>query len=387
MKQIFIVLAMLLFARAASASTPTYGGGRVIANPHVVLVDWNSQMHADVLAAAKGEYNALSRNQSVVNFLQEFNTPTQTFGAWRAFDDYYPITPFNRNTHLYDVGSGTDIYSELIAQITLRQLPAPDSNTLYVVHLPIGYTVTTIQGDSCASWCGIHWNGPNQTVPYVIVPDFTQSACATTCGDHTISPISNMQSTISHEVMETVTDPYSDAWNRPEIGDGCSEPLYPGHSHSLLQNPLGPPVVSQKMWSDLHGFCSPIEPATICCSPLLGATASCVAVGAGEACGLNGNNLDGEIPIVLGSLFSLSAYEFSCTTYPGGIDAPGSGDCATFSGYYSPASLGAHVCFDTTNRPRIPIERCVNHVCTQLHSYMDIHNRMCADGIANVIGQ
>jgi hypothetical protein len=398
MQRLFILFAILLFARTASAqqTVPTvYGGGHVLSNPRVIVVDWNGGMGAAAKQAAMDEYNALSRSTSVINFLQEYNPNSQgefPFGAWWP-PEYHAITAFNTRTHLYDIFAGTDIYAELIAQITLGFLPHADRNTFYAVHMPPGYRVTTQEGDSCNSWGGIHWNGPNNTIPYVIIPDYSQGTCNALFGDPKLTYLQNLQATISHEIMETVTDPYNPNGWMPEIGDACIYAIIPWAGRSLLKDPItGQSVYTQKMWSNAQKSCVPIEPTTVCCAPGLGSSSTCYSAGAGEKCGLLWGYLDAEIPIVPGSLFSLSASYFNCFQLPvGGIQAVGAGQCSQFAGFYSPAGT-ASVCYGTDQPLRGHLVRkCVHQngslVCSNLHSYVNVHNALCGDGITDVRGQ
>jgi hypothetical protein len=394
MQRILIALAILLFARTASAST--YAGGTLITSPRLVLVDWGGQLAAPEKAAAEAVDNALSRSPSVVNWLQQYNIQNQTFATWTPFNDYYAITPFNKNTSLNDVGAGWDVRNEIVNQLLFGYLPQETSSTIYVVHLPVGYTVHTAAGDSCVSggWCGIHWFDVNQ-IKYAIIPDLTTGYCSQHCGETTNTTDQNLQAVISHEVLETVTDPYANGWTGPEIGDPCNATITPGRSASLLYNPLGGYTTTQKMWSNKDNACAPLEPTTLCCETT-GAQTPCTSVGQGETCSINGNNTTNtSVPIVTGSVYSLQVRTQVVSSWQPTIAAPACNTSAIFSGAYSPmARSQATACFQLPVNGNFPnlVQSCIGGqkrcasgyvaegggvCCAPDTSFINSHNALC----------
>ena len=128
---------------------------------------------------------------------------------------------------------------ELDAQVQAGVLPPYDAtgNTIYAVHFPPGITITDVTtpthvsiGTSCVQWCGYHdfhfQSSPFELLTWTVLPDFSQNAaCAASCGQGT--PFHTYMQVQSHELFETVTDPYSVGWvNRcpgggEEVADVC----------------------------------------------------------------------------------------------------------------------------------------------------------------------
>lgn len=113
----------------------------------------------------------------------------------------------------------------LLAQyIGAGSLPKPDSETVFVLFLPDGVSVTLGQDSSCTTFCGYHdyfMLSDGTTVYYAVLPF---PSCAGCLGPFTT--LDALTSTTSHEVCEAVTDPipgtgwYDD--QNGEIGDICA---------------------------------------------------------------------------------------------------------------------------------------------------------------------
>jgi hypothetical protein len=116
---------------------------------------------------------------------------------------------------LDDAPTGGSVRALLQDYFTNGLLPAPDAETIYVIHFPASTTIV-VDGfaQSCQFFSGYHASfqaslpgGHTATVPYVVAP--TCSA-----GD------ADLTSTVSHELIETATDPVDPD---PAIGgDGYS---------------------------------------------------------------------------------------------------------------------------------------------------------------------
>jgi hypothetical protein len=138
------------------------------------------------------------------------------------------------------------ISSELYAQITAGALPPPlpSGDTYYVVHFPPLVTIVDQDspghvsiGTSCVQWCAYHdfytnvTNNPATGAPtfftFSVHPDMSQSpGCLAGCGVGDMIEIYTQ--VVSHEVTETVTDPYNAGWKNAcpvgaeEIVDVCA---------------------------------------------------------------------------------------------------------------------------------------------------------------------
>ena len=101
-----------------------------------------------------------------------------------------------------------------------------------MIHFPSTVTVTATLSDqwcgtSCVDFCGCHQytqqviNGFENKFVFGIIPDISSGGCASGCGTDTW--LNNTYSTASHELAESITDPYVDGWlpNGEEIGDAC----------------------------------------------------------------------------------------------------------------------------------------------------------------------
>ena len=124
---------------------------------------------------------------------------------------------------------------ELAAQQRAGVLPAPDplGNTIYAVHFPPGITITDpLIGNSCVQWCAYHDFYINQAehryFTFTVTPDLSQDpTCMGACGIGT--PLEVYTENLSHELLETVTDPWGGSgWENTcsaqaaEIADVCT---------------------------------------------------------------------------------------------------------------------------------------------------------------------
>jgi hypothetical protein len=144
-----------------------------------------------------------------------------------------------------------DIAPELRAQIAAGVLPRDSMNYVYVLHFPPGVNIVDETynyidnfgnpqlhvniGSSCVQYCAYHDMDLRITptsspdfIAFVVMPDFTQNAsCLTGCGTGT--PFDVYTKVLSHELLETVSDPYGVGWfntcpaGSEEIADPCTE--------------------------------------------------------------------------------------------------------------------------------------------------------------------
>ena len=181
-----------------------YYGGHVISNPKVYAVYWGSSVDSSVTSGNPAFLKAMT-NSSLFEQLAEYNTNTNggtnQFIGRGTFGGSFTITPSNTSTSIAD----SDISSELDAQITAGNLPAPDANTIYMTYFPAGVTISQGSGTSCQDFCAYHgtWTRNNQSVYYGVFPDFSGS-CSSGCGTGTL--FQNMCSASTHELAEATTD-------------------------------------------------------------------------------------------------------------------------------------------------------------------------------------
>jgi hypothetical protein len=197
-----------------------YGGGPVLSNVRVVIVFWTANVDATVQTQIGDFYSDLV-NGPFIDRLQEYGRP-------------FPIGPGTVSgpiviipSHSSTVIDDSDIQAELAAQIAAGVLPAPDANTLFVVHFPPGIAVTIGADTSCFDFCGYHDFAESGAggFAYAVIIDFSaNNACNGACGDR--SAFDDTTEVASHELMEAITDarPFT-GWSynqRTEIGDFCN---------------------------------------------------------------------------------------------------------------------------------------------------------------------
>jgi len=254
-----------------------YYGGRVLSNVAIVVVFWTSNVDVDLQQQVGNFYTAIAAS-SYIDWLEEYDTLGLTGAGGQPGSNQHigrgqlagavTITPSTQATALDD---GV-IASELAAQIAAGSLPAPtldaagNVNTVYMIEIPPGYTVTLLGAVSCTDFCAYHSTVSigGKSVPYAVLPD-SHACVGATCGqgfdDETILR--------SHELAEAITDTesglvsaadvaagvdvYPMAWAgdggaKGEIGDLCFQGFVGDHDEVA-----GYQV--QKLWSSFAGAC------------------------------------------------------------------------------------------------------------------------------------
>jgi hypothetical protein len=173
----------------------------------------------------------------------------------------FTIAPKTKAAALTDAA----IRKELTAQITAGKLPAPGPQTVYLVHLPPGVSVSLDGSRSCASggFCAYHntFKRSSKEVDYAVLPDLGPgSGCETGCGG-AATPFANQTAVASHELIEAITDPavgLAKGLARPlawysaqggEIGDLCNG------QQATLHAASGEQYTVQKEWSNKARAC------------------------------------------------------------------------------------------------------------------------------------
>jgi MYXO-CTERM domain-containing protein len=300
-----------------------YFGGPIIADVHVVVVDWTAAVDSSVQALLPGFYTAVTGPGSpYLSWMAEYST-TCAFGptgcnasqgllgaadglpgtnqslGFGSFDSagngpggVYVITPGNTATTLAD----SQIATEISNQITAGSLPQPtlDSggnvNTVYMIDFPQGYIETVYSGGmlatSCVDFCGYHSTmvyGPDELiVPYGVLPDESAGSDCNDCGPAK-DYHDNSTSVHSHELVESITDtgvgltgggddpplgwydPGSSTDMGGEVADLCAYPVISGTLQAEVTFPGGPSDAGvtftvQKIWSDQNSACIAVAP-------------------------------------------------------------------------------------------------------------------------------
>ena len=221
-----------------SAGKVAYYGGPVISNVKVFTVFWGDKVNPEIVQKFPDFYKTLA-NSSYMDWMKEYNTnvtsaegkpgTNQTIGRG-TYGGTFTITPNNAAISL----DKKDVEAELVKQVEQGKLPAPDANTLYMIHYPPGVTLLTGGEASCQTWCADHegfQNAKYGNFYYAMMPDV--SACMFGCG-FAGTVFDSISVAASHELAESVTDPlcpdigqtpgYPAAWidGQEEIGDKCT---------------------------------------------------------------------------------------------------------------------------------------------------------------------
>lgn len=244
-----------------------YYGGPVISNPRVLTVFWGSSVNG-TLQRDLGPFYAATVNSTHMDWLDQYATfgvavdgrqgTNQHLGRGSYIGEFV-INPIHTSKKIDD----KDIQAEIEAQVANHVLPAPDNNTVYMVHFPAGITISIEGMKSCANFCAYH-NGfqskaMNSNVFYGVMPDVTAGACSFGCGMSS-NGFESTTMVSSHELFEAITDPfptpgdkpaYPQAWNTTggeEIADLCSS------GAAILKTPTKTYKLSQE-WDNSRNAC------------------------------------------------------------------------------------------------------------------------------------
>lgn len=235
--------------QAGSGATCTslgYQGGAMIQHVKVVVVQWGS---ASAYASKVSSWYSTIVQSAFMDWLREYNKPGYSLTRGELLGVFTDPTPPSK-TALSESG---DVQPELSKLIANHTIPAPDADTLYMIHFGPGLSIGQGGGTSgsCAGWCGFHggMQGSSGNIHYAIIPDFDAS-CAKGCGvGGSTDPFTAFAATASHEMIEAITDPDGDAWydnQCGENGDICD-------TATTVGNAGGQPV--QLIWSPKQQAC------------------------------------------------------------------------------------------------------------------------------------
>jgi hypothetical protein len=238
----------------------TYYGGHLISHVKIDLVVWDQWGYTTApLRGTRSVSTFLAGmvQSPYVDWLREYNTanPAQTINRG-SLEGIYRITPNpNRNgATIQDLG----IQRELSAQINNGHLPAPSPDRLYVVFFPGGHRIV-LQGDnSHSNFCAYHSAFAYNSAPlyYAVIPKEANNP-----GCRVSTVFNDLTATVSHEVIESITDPgagilgigWYDAAHG-EIADICE--AYTGS----LTFADGQSYVLEQEWSNATGACVTVAP-------------------------------------------------------------------------------------------------------------------------------
>lgn len=140
----------------------------------------------------------------------------------------------------------SDLQQLIADSIAASSLPAPDSETLYVLFLPSGVVVDMGSDASCTTFCGYHSNftlSGGENVFYAILPYPDCDGCL-----GGLQAFDVLTATTSHEVCEAITDPIpGQGWYdqaNGEIGDICAWQFRQDGQYNV-----------QLEWSNSHNSC------------------------------------------------------------------------------------------------------------------------------------
>ncbi len=211
-----------------------YYGGLVIAQPKVQVVFWNKDINAQIKANMSDFYSTYLNSQHM-DWLSEYSTEglvavdgrqgtNQKIQRGQVTGEVV-LTPVNTARSLKDA----DIQAELVKQIDNGSLPAPDDNTLYMIHFPKNIRISIDGATSCMSFGGYHFGFKDArygNIFYGVMPE---------CGSFGGVTLDSITEVSAHELNEAITDAYPtpgsspaypQAWNDQggnEIGDICQD--------------------------------------------------------------------------------------------------------------------------------------------------------------------
>ena len=219
----------------------TYGGGPVLANPKVYLVQI---ANGSTSATCTSSYNsdqgtfAASEPNTAGAITTMFTSP---YSQW--WNEYVPTSPYGRGSYagclvINSAALMASTVDDTTIDATLATLqndptkgfPAYDPNNIYVLYFQPNQLITAGGQNSQNDFCAYHGNSYNygiRDLNYVVMPYETQAGCMFTSSS--TSMFANMTPILSHEIGETVTDPVPSSpygWidnvhGGDEIGDLC----------------------------------------------------------------------------------------------------------------------------------------------------------------------
>jgi hypothetical protein len=181
----------------------TYYGGQLLRAPHVVTVTFPGDPYAAKLETFAADlvtspwWQAVSAGYCMAD--------GSCIGP--GTDGGHVVLPFAPSpSYVDDLEGESTVRAMLQGAIEAAQLPAPVTDTLYVVYFPEGVAITQSDGasvgTSCQQFGGYHYSMDfaGKTVAYAVIPECPSQGDTSTLDVTTIAA--------SHEIIEAATDPY-----------------------------------------------------------------------------------------------------------------------------------------------------------------------------------
>jgi hypothetical protein len=222
---------------APSAPQLTYRGGPLLTGVQVVTVFWGSTWESEqtLVDQINAFYDTILQS-AYMDTLAEYSVQGHTIGHGTRAGTFTITTPRPGR-------SVTDAAIQRFLHHNIGTvLPQPTSNTLYVLYLPSGTSVSMGGGRSCTAFCGYH-DSIGSAIFYGVLP---YPGCSGCLGG--MQAFEALTVTSSHELAEAITDPvpgtgwYDDV--NGEIGDVCAWQTETIAGYSV-----------QKEWSNAQGQC------------------------------------------------------------------------------------------------------------------------------------
>ena len=201
-----------------------YLGGPVVSHASIESVYWGSGAYHDgtgpgatpmtefIQGVTDSPYMDWLSEYATTNHVRLFDLPPQTIGRG-TYQGQTTIAPTISSTTITD----NNIADELVHQIDVGAVPPPqiDANnqvqTIYAMFFPQSMTISvgSMVGGEPGGFCAYHTTTLRDGVPiaYMVLPDFDSHQFATGCGDDPVL-FNNFTAVTSHEIIETVTDPF-----------------------------------------------------------------------------------------------------------------------------------------------------------------------------------
>jgi hypothetical protein len=198
----------------------TLHGGQSIPHVGVQVIYWGSNVNASVKAHLPPFYTAVT-NSRYMDWLSEYGAGRGSYLGESTIQPF-PISAITNE----------DIANAIGQQVRNGLIPMPDSNTVYMVYLPPGVTVSN--SGLCSTACAYHTIRVTNVgllnsvqIPFAVIPDYGPGGgCDVGCGAG--SMLDNIDYASTHELIEAVTDPDTrSGWYYQdigcEIGDRCNQ--------------------------------------------------------------------------------------------------------------------------------------------------------------------
>jgi hypothetical protein len=226
-----------------------YGGGALVQKAKLASVFWGAApSYKDTL----GQAYAKVMQSPYFDFLREYNQGSYKITRGTFIGSFADATPPASKS----IDDQQDIQPWLQSLITANKVPAPDDDTIYMLHFPAGVSISQGGAQSCNQFCAYHGSfqdSSGRSVRYGVIPDQQSGGCQSGCGTGNTA-VDLITEVASHELIEAVTDPDGGSgwYNNQcgEIGDICV-----GADGSTNG------VEVQKEWSNKQNNCVDHDPA------------------------------------------------------------------------------------------------------------------------------